>query len=131
MDLHGMTGSHTDSVLLSRPQEHARLVRRCVEIGLAAFTLKGVGIFLVREKNADSRMVLDCRRDNTKFSTLRSVAVLTAEGICNIEIEENWDGERDRHNGGSWWQRRGAVVRGQEFRPGDGNCRRVRLLSPV
>ena len=68
-------------------------------------------------------MILDCWRFNIKFGTPRSVLLLTGERMSNIDIEEKWD----RHDGGSSW----TGVRGQELRIGDGNCRRVRLLSPV
>ena len=57
IDLHGIPGFHTDSVLPSRPREYARLVRRCVEIGFAGFTLKGARPrgHLFREKRTVTR----------------------------------------------------------------------------
>ena len=101
IDLRSMPGCYTDSVLLGLPREYARLVPRCVEFGLAGFTLKGrsrVGIFFARNKKGDSRVILDCGRVDIKFTTLRSVALLTGEGLSHIEVGEIWDGDWDQYD---------------------------------
>ena len=43
-------------------------------------------------------MILDCRRVDIKFTTLRTLALLTGEGLSNIEVGEIWDGDWDQHD---------------------------------
>ena len=81
--------NYTDPGLRS-PRRYQKLVRRSQSAGLVQFALDcecRVGLFVVKKKNDEQRLVLDCRRSSCHFSAPPKVHLASGQSFASIEVE--------------------------------------------
>ena len=90
-ELLGGIGSYSDPRLVGNEEKYARFVRSLRGRGLLRFgrwSYEKVGVFFVWKKERKTmRLILDCRRSNAWFSRPPHTALLTAEGLGNLEVD--------------------------------------------
>ena len=91
----GPAKKHNDARLFGSRGLYRAYVRRLVKSGL--FKLKRsckekVGMFFVRKKNGELRLILDCRPSNRHFVTPPGVYLATFEAFARIEVTGEEDG---------------------------------------
>ena len=90
-ELLGGIGSYCDPRLVGNGAKYARFVRSLRGRGLLRFgrwSYEKVGVFFVWKKERKTmRLILDCRRSNAWFNRPPHTALLTAEGLGNLEVD--------------------------------------------
>ena len=82
------------------PRTYLKLVRRLHAAGLVKFTTEcecRVGMFAVKKKNDEQRLVLDCRYSSCHFSDPPKVQLASGQPFASIEVEPGsvWLGNVD------------------------------------
>ena len=72
------------------PRRYLKLVRRLHSAGLVQYALDcecRVGMFAVKKKNDEQRLVLDCRYSSCHFSDPPEVQLASGQSFASIEVE--------------------------------------------
>jgi len=80
---------YTDPALTRDPRVYARFVRDLKKRGLVRFVHKAhsrVGLFFVKKKSGQLRLIIDARRPNDLFDEPPGVDMVTSEGLGRIEV---------------------------------------------
>ena len=121
-------GSYSDPLLVGSKGRYARFVRSLRSRGLLRFgrwAHERVGIFFVWKKGRQAmRLILDCRRANAWFIRPPHTALLTSEGLGNLEVDL-FDGDAV--------EAEAAALKGVAFSVGVADVRDAfhRLLMPA
>eukprot|EP00438_Fugacium_kawagutii_P029326 Skav216048 [mRNA] locus=scaffold2930:320754:324087:+ [translate_table: standard] len=76
---------------LNDASAYGKFVKRLLDLNLLDLTLEApaerVGIFFVRKKNHQMRLILDCRRSNCYFEEPTTTRLATGDAMSKIELE--------------------------------------------
>ena len=88
---HGIAGSHTDPILKNSKKKYLEFLKLLFKCGLIGFNkssqvLSEVGIFFVRKKSGELRLILDCRRTNQYFRTPPSGSTTGLGALSGVRV---------------------------------------------
>ena len=88
----GLAAAYTDPAVL-KGRNWSSFLRRLEKRGVVEFVEEEptelVGMFFVRKKNGDLRLVIDCRRSNCHFSAPEGVELATGSCLSQLEMGPN------------------------------------------
>ena len=88
----GLDTCYTDPSV-KKPKNWCQFLRRLHSTGVVEFVMDDaaemVGVFFVRKKNGDLRMVVDCRRSNAHFAPPAGVQLCSGSALSQLELGPN------------------------------------------
>ena len=80
---------YTDPLLSRNRKGYERFIRTLYKLGLVCFVRDkfcAVGLFFVKKKETQQRMIMDCRMANRFFQDPPGVSMCTSESLARIEV---------------------------------------------